>query len=636
VRKSRRSSERSVNAPTYNSEHDESPDRTFTSAHVAAQRPEADDLNAPQADKGSPVKPAAAQQAAAQEPAAAQAECLSATQIDDLLHDRLDDESSAPLWAHAERCRDCAQVLAAVGGDGSLLVDLKQFAVNTTTRGLTSHAHPSRAHTRPGADAFEGYELLEAVSSGGQGVVYRAYQKATKRDVALKVLRGGANSSLAARRRFDREVELAGQLRHPNIVTIFDSGVTADGEPYYVMDYVPGQPLDRYISQARLTRDTVLELVAQIADAIAHAHQHGVIHRDLKPSNVLVDESGRPLILDFGLARKVEPSDADPTETGQVLGTLPYMSPEQAAGDRTTSTLTDVYALGVILYRLLVGQFPYPVTGSPWEVVRHIMSTEPTSLIRGWSPESGVPLRYAPQPIVRCPIDSDLETIVLKALQKEPERRYQSAGELAEDLRNFLRGEPVLAKRDSAWYLARKFVQRNKLAVSVVVLLLIITGGFGTTTLQALLGAQQARDERDQAKATARDATLDRNRIAAAETLPMVRRMQLGWALLLWQQGKLDETALKPFPPGSSERLLLDGLLDPAQTVESLHAKLPAGDQFLAELLAAERAIAADDRQRASEALSGIVASAPDTWVRQYAAARLAWVQQSASSPGGE
>jgi serine/threonine protein kinase len=162
---------------------------------------------------------------------------------------------------------------------------------------MLTHHEPTHALGRMRSRV---YELLEAVSSGGQGVVYRAYQKATKRDVALKVLRGGANSSLAARRRFDREVELAGQLRHPNIVTIFDSGVTADGEPYYVMDYVPGQPLDRYISQARLTRDTVLELVAQIADAIAHAHQHGVIHRDLKPSNVLVDESGRPLILDFG------------------------------------------------------------------------------------------------------------------------------------------------------------------------------------------------------------------------------------------------------------------------------------------------------------------------------------------------
>lgn len=550
--------------------------------------------------------------------------CLTPAQVDQLLADVLPEQQAAALWEHAESCPHCTAALTAPHANHSLLGDIQAVADRTTTRGNETLPLGSRGGAsswqEPSADAFAGYELRGQLSSGGQGVVFRAYQTATKRDVAIKVLRSGGDASFAARRRFEREVELASQLRHPNIVTIFDSGVASAGEHFYVMDFVPGLALDKHIASAKLSRDKVLELVAKICDAVSFAHRYGVIHRDLKPSNILVDDDGRPLVLDFGLARKIEVNDADPTETGQVLGTLPYMSPEQAAGDRATGTLTDVYALGVILYKLLAGQFPYPVDGSPWEVVKHIMSTEPTSLIRRWSPETGVPLRYAAKPVMTCPIDSDLETIVLRALQKEPERRYQSAADLGADLRRFIKGEAIEAKRDSGWYVAKKYVQRNKLAVSVVMLLMIAIGGFGATTVQALLEASDSKAATLAAKERSRDASL--------MTTKMGLRSSLGWALHYWQQGRPAHEILRPYPPKSSERFFLNALLSKTVTPDDLREQLPANDHVLADLLAVERAIAARDLAAAQTAYSQISSRQPGSWPALYANGRISELQQ--------
>ncbi len=314
------------------------------------------------------------------------------------------------------------------------------------------------------ADSFAGYDLRGEVHRGGQGVVYRAVQKATRRDVAIKVMREGPFAGPSDRARFEREVRVLGRLKHPNIVTIHESG-QADGTFYFVMDYVQGEPLDAWAAARRPPIRETLEVFARVCEAVNAAHLQGIIHRDLKPTNIRVGADGEPHVLDFGLA-KVDPghSDADSlpqamTVTGQFVGSLPWASPEQVQGVSAGIDLrTDVYSLGLVLYHLLTGRFPYDVIGSMHEVMDNILKAEPVR------PRA-----------LRRDIDDELETIVLKCLSKERERRYQTAGELARDVRHYLAGEPIEAKRDSAIYLLRKTVKRYRvpvIAASVFVVLL--------------------------------------------------------------------------------------------------------------------------------------------------------------------
>jgi serine/threonine protein kinase len=548
------------------------------------------------------------------------ADCLDRAAAEQLVADALPEREAVPLWEHASACASCRELIAAVESPDELLRALRQVRTVTTARESTG---PSAAPARPGTIA--GYEIGEELSRGGQGVVFRAFQQATRREVALKVLRGGELASVGMRRRFQREIELASQLSHPNLITVFDSGTTADGLPFYVMDFVAGRPLDEHVRRAQLDVRAVVDLLARIADAVAYAHQHGVIHRDLKPSNILVDERGEPRILDFGLARDVNAAAHDPTVTGQVLGTLPYMSPEQAAGERhAVTTLTDVYALGVILYRLLVGQFPYPVDGTPLEIVRHIVSSEPTSLAKRWSPDTGIPLRYARRIEPRCPIDGELETIVLKALEKEPERRYAGASALAADLRRYLAGDPIVARPASAWYVTRKLISRHRFPAIVLTLLLIAVGGFGTFAAQSLWTAAVAR--RDVARTT--DALVatqrERDQLAQAELLPLVRRQSLGWLLLNWQAAGTAGrgTFVENFAPGTAERAFAEYLFASDADVDSLRAALPSADAYLADLAIAERHRAAGALSEAQAAYATVASTARDPWTKRYAAER--------------
>ncbi len=347
-------------------------------------------------------------------------------------------------------------------------------------------------------DALTGYRLVREIHRGGQGVVYQAVQESTQRSVAVKVLKEGPFAGARDRARFEREVHILGRLQHPNIVAIQDTGVAA-GCHFFVMDYVSGQTLDVYMASTERKVDECLILLAKVCDAVHAAHVNGIIHRDLKPSNIRVDSSGEPHVLDFGLAKlssSASPSQGELTVTGQFVGSLPWASPEQADGrpDRI-DVRTDVYSLGVVLYQMLTNRFPYEVAGNVGDVLENIRSAVP------------VP----PRKITRG-LGDEVETIVLTCIQKEKERRYQTAGELARDIRRYLDGLPIEAKRDSSLYLLRKMIRRYWLpaliAASFVVVVtagLILSLFFWRTSVndrnaasEASTMAQTARDETEE------------------------------------------------------------------------------------------------------------------------------------------
>ncbi|MEL6105357.1 MAG: serine/threonine-protein kinase, partial [Planctomycetota bacterium] len=331
------------------------------------------------------------------------------------------------------------------------------------------------------------YELLDEIHRGGQGVVFRGRQLATKRMVAIKFIRHGAFATPRERFRFEREVDVASCLSHPDIVTVFDGGIS-DGQPYCVMEHVDGKPLNRFEGDQPDWRSSgaSIRLFERICRAVGFAHSRGVIHRDLKPANVLVDENANPKVLDFGLAKML---DGEPSEqhlprtiTGEFVGTLAYASPEQVRLEPgVVDTRSDVYSLGVMLFEFLTGGFPYDVDGSLAQTLDHIAHTRPE---RPTASHVAIPL--------------DLETIVMKCLAKEPDRRYENATMLAEDLRRYLDGRPIEARRDSTIYVLRKTLSRHRnLAlgiVSFVVLLIASLITVSTFYFQAVAQRDDAND----------------------------------------------------------------------------------------------------------------------------------------------
>lgn len=344
-----------------------------------------------------------------------------------------------------------------------------------------------------------GYRILERLSRGGQGVVYKAVQKTTNRTVAIKVLLDGPLASARKRHRFAREVELISRLNNANIVTLFDSGVT--GSPhyfaYFAMEYVEGVPIDGYMIVERPPVSDMVRMLRDVCRAVSYAHQRGIIHRDLKPSNILVDGDGQPRILDFGLAKELSTEDlrSDVSAVsipGQVVGTLQYLSPEQVGGeDEETDVRSDIYSLGVVLYQILTGTFPYRVTGRLDEVRRNIASVEPISVQKALK-SNGNSHFVDPNAI-----PGDLEAIVLMSLRKEKDRRYQSAAAFADDLDRYLAGEAVYARADSSLYVFRKSLRKYRVHVGIAsaFFLLVVVAA-----IVAGLGWREARAQRDYAR----------------------------------------------------------------------------------------------------------------------------------------
>lgn len=435
--------------------------------------------------------------------------------------DRSVDRAERALLKHVQRCSFCSAKLETIRANNRFLAhaggDLAEALNSTTAAG--AQAKPT-TRPLPGPGSIPGFEIVEEIGRGGQGVVYRAVQVDTRRPVAVKMLLAGAFATSRQLHRFERETELAAGLRHPNIVTVFQSGVAADGGRYVAMEFVQGVPLDQFVADTlgpatgsgKARADAVVRLVLQVARAVGHAHTSGVIHRDLKLGNILVDSQGVPRVLDFGLARTIATVDTTQTQmTQDFAGTPAYAAPEQLSAEHESiDARGDVYSLGVVLYRLLTGATPYPCDGPLAVVVRHVAETPPTP-----------PARHVPR------LPADVQTIVMRCLAKEPERRYASASALADDLEDYLAGQPISARRDSATYVLRKLILRNRAvsAAAAVVALTVLLAAVGF----ALLAADLDRSRRD-AEAALADSTVQRARMMAISGDP--RRAEN----LLWDE----------------------------------------------------------------------------------------------------
>lgn len=319
------------------------------------------------------------------------------------------------------------------------------------------------------------YRILGLLGRGGMGAVYRAEQQNPQRTVALKVIRPGIESDELLKR-FEYESLVLGRLQHPGIAQIFEAGTADTGhgpQPFFAMELVEGQPLTKFADAGALGTRERLALLASVCDAVHHAHQKGVIHRDLKPGNILVGKNGQPRVLDFGVARA---TDADirtttlRTDVGQLLGTIGYMSPEQVGGDsRDLDTRSDVYALGVVGFELLTGRLPHDVSGKTIpHSARMIADEEPASLST-----------------INPSFRGDVAVIIHKALAKEKDQRYQSASDLAVDIRNYLSDQPIAARPITTVYQLRKFARRNtSLVTAVVIAFFLLCGGLIHVTIE--------------------------------------------------------------------------------------------------------------------------------------------------------
>jgi non-specific serine/threonine protein kinase/serine/threonine-protein kinase len=414
-------------------------------------------------------------------------------------------------------------------------VPARDDSVPASTPNFDGPAPPDCQVTAAPPEPIGPYHLLEVLGQGGMGIVYLAEQKApVRRRVALKLIKLGMDTHEVVTR-FQAERQALALLNHPNIARVFDAGATAQGRPYFVMEYVPGIPITRYCDQLQLGVRERVELFLPVCEAVQHAHQKGIIHRDLKPSNVLVmvqDDHPVPKVIDFGLVKVTAGEGTDRslyTRHGQILGTPAYMSPEQAeAIDLDIDTRTDVYSLGAVLYELLVGAAPFdPLTlqsvgySEMQRILREVQPPRPSTRISslgGQSPDVAHKRHAEPRALARQ-LRGDLDWIALKAMDKDRTRRYATPLELAADLRRYLNGEPVLACPPSVGYRLRKFAGKHKGAVTAVaaVLLALVGGLVATTWLYLEAGAARRLAERHRREAEAINDFLVQDMMASAK-----------------------------------------------------------------------------------------------------------------------
>lgn len=454
--------------------------------------------------------------------------------VDDLFNDALEVQ---------EDQRE-AFLLSACGGDRTLMDDVRSLlSAHDRSRSFLDQpvagkipasvaAHVTRDEIedelpRPG-ERVGAYRLVSLIASGGMGAVFRAVRDdgSFDREVAIKLIRGGPSSE-AARRRFQRERQTLARLEHPNISRLLDGGTMPDGTPYLVMELIAGTPIDEFAAIHQLPPRERLELFRHVCDAVHFAHQNLILHRDLKPRNILVTTAGAPMLLDFGIARLIDDGTSGPspevTRTMCRAMTPRYASPEQIRGEPLT-TASDVFSLGVILYELLTERRPFDTGGlSEYEAQRAVCDTDPippsAAARRGVRGPTEKPHSAGPASVIgmgcrngggpasskawRRQLRGDLDTIVLTAIARDPRRRYASALQFADDIRRYLAGHPVSARKDTIAYRVSKLVRRNKAAsiASAAFVIALLVGIAGTTTGMLRARQEQRRAEHERALA---------------------------------------------------------------------------------------------------------------------------------------
>jgi serine/threonine-protein kinase len=417
------------------------------------------------------------------------------------------------------RLREQVDRLVAADSDAASFLETPAAEYAAGLVRAAADANDAIADAEAPGDVVGPYRLIREIGRGGMGRVFLAGRAdgQFEQQVALKLVRYGQSGDEILQR-FLRERQILARLQHPNIARLLDGGVTSDGRPYFAMEYVVGDPITAYCDARTLSVDARLDLFTAVCDAVQYAHQNLVVHRDLKPTNTLVTSDGQVKLLDFGIAKLLHEEDSATDATLTRLGSGPmtpeYAAPEQVRGDPVT-TATDVYALGALVYELLTGRGPHRLKRlTAAEVERAITERDVER------PSS------AAQPQLRRELRGDLDTMVMQALQKEPARRYASAGAFAEDIRRFRKGLPIAARRDSAQYRAGKFVRRHALGVAAtgLVLLSLVAGLIGTAW-QARVASREAAKAQEVSRFLARlfevadPATANASKITARELL---------------------------------------------------------------------------------------------------------------------